>query len=455
MTIESLDLPASSGEREVIFKKKVSNIKHFIPVAPNLFAPFDVALAAGAAALSCNVSIAYFPSLVSVTEILSVAIKKRCRMSAPNRFPIFAVDISAVANQLLRFCAALPRVTLYYAVKCNPDPFLITLLARLGACFDCASQEEIDIVAKALGATEEHATLSDRIIFANPIKDLKDLAHARKVDVSLMTFDSIEELEKIANYYHTARLLLRISVEDSSALCPLSSKFGAQMEEVETILDEIERLGLDLVGVAFHVGSGCTSIMSYEEALIASKDVFNRAANRGMKLRILDIGGGFPGHDDEAPITFLSIAKKVSTLIEALFDHDVKVIAEPGRYLVTGAFTMASQVVMATKSEDRAHYYLSDGVFGSFRDAYLLNVCYPPEILWKENDMDTSKYLSNLYGPTQDPIDIISRGLWMPSLDAGDWLLFKNMGAYTRSLATRRTATKHYDALYFFRMPEA
>lgn len=269
-----------------------------------------------------------------------------------------------------------------------------------------------------------------------------------------MTFDSLDELIKISRYYQQARLLIRLAVNDSSALCPLSSKFGARIEDLGDILAEVEARGLNLVGVAFHVGSGARSVETYLDALKAAREVFDLVEAADLpQLSVLDIGGGFPGWDGEAPITFADIAREVTKCIAQLFREEVKVIAEPGRYFATSALELGAQVVEATESEGRRSYYLTEGVFGSFRDALLLNVEY--EVNWLnmtgEEEEGRAWGWCDLYGPTREPCDVVRRNVWLPKLKAGDWVRFPKLGAYTTCLWTKRSGVERFKTVYCFR----
>lgn len=277
---------------------------------------------------------------------------------------------------------------------------------------------------------------------------------AHRLGIDLMTFDSIDELIKISRYYKKARLLIRIAVNDSSALCPLSSKFGARISDLEDILPQVSARGMNLVGVAFHVGSGARSVETYVDALKAARETFDRVEAAGLpRLSVLDIGGGFPGWDGEAPMTFAEIAKEVTRCIAQLFGDQVKVIAEPGRYFATSAFELGAQVVEATMKGGRRCYYLAEGVFGSFRDALLLNVEY--EVKWldmkREGEDERAWGWCDLYGPTREACDVVRKNVWLPELQAGDWVRFPKLGAYTTCLWTKRSGMERFKTVYCFR----
>lgn len=355
---------------------------------------------------------------------------------------VYIADIGSVIARYFEFVTALPRVTPHYAVKCNPDPVVVRTLALLGANFDCASSEEIKLVA-GLGV----ADLDSRIVYANPCKPVDHIRYAASLGITCMTFDCEDELYKIHGIRCSSRLLLRIAVDDAASLCPLSSKYGASLHDISSILRTASCLGLVVVGVAFHVGSGCTSVAAYISALHRARAVFDCASNLGMQaMSVLDIGGGFPGFDGESPITFSQIAATLRETLDELFDPSVHVIAEPGRYFVSRAFTLATQVVARRKTiPEQNALVIGDGVYGSFKDAILLNLWFKPQGYIKPSCTSSKPYgeeislqrkPTTLYGPTCDARDVVARDVPLPALQAGDWLYFSNMGAYTMSLAT-------------------
>ena len=139
--------------------------------------------------------------------------------------PFYIVSLDKVEEQFNKWVEYLPNVKPYFAVKSNPDDKIIRLLAKLGCGFDCASKNELKNV---LGVVYN----PNRIIFANPCKVSSHLIYARENDIAMMTFDSIEELEKIHNIYPEAQILLRISVDDTNSLCKFNSKFGCPQSNI-------------------------------------------------------------------------------------------------------------------------------------------------------------------------------------------------------------------------------
>lgn len=221
------------------------------------------------------------------------------------------------------------------AVKCNPDPYVLRLLAALGTGFDCASNNEISRVLE-IGDVE-----SSRIIFANPCKAVSFIRNAAKAGVDMMTFDNADELYKIARTHPRAKLVVRILTDDSKSLCRLGLKFGAPLVTVPGLLAKARELKLDVIGVSFHVGSGCFDSSAFADAIMRARSAFDMGKEAGYNFTLLDVGGGF----EDA--TFETNASVLWSSIERFFPdrRSLRIIAEPGRFYVSKAFNLATNVI--------------------------------------------------------------------------------------------------------------
>lgn len=222
------------------------------------------------------------------------------------------------------------------AVKSNPDPYVLHLLAALGIGFDCASHGEISQVLD-IGVDPS------RIIFANPCKPTSFVRSAAKAGVNMMTFDNGDELHKVARVHPGAKLILRILTDDSKSLCRLGLKFGAPLASVPGLLAKAKDLGLDVIGVSFHVGSGCFDANAFGDAVMRAKATFEMGKAAGYEFSLLDVGGGF--EDDN----FERMAGVLRGAIDLHFPSKaadgLRVIAEPGRFYVSRAFTLATNII--------------------------------------------------------------------------------------------------------------
>lgn len=342
-----------------------------------------------------------------------------------NPSPILLIERSALARQYYRFKRNLPHVDPFYAIKANPYPDIIKTFVKLGCGFDVASGNEMNLVLR-LGARP------DRIIFANTIKSIPDIQAAHKSGVKFMTFDNEPELYKIAKHAPLTRVLVRIKVVNMGSQVELSLKFGADVDQAVFLLGKAKALGLRPEGVCFHVGSQCMKAENYVEALRVTANIFENARKEGLPLTTLDIGGGFliRHFDHETGPAFEDMAREIKKEIRHLFPKNVKVMAEPGRFLAGPAGTLVTQVVGRTFRNNRNYYYLNDGVYADFSGIVFDNCKYEIKTLRRGQ-----KFLSTVAGPTCDSFDVISQSEELPELDVGNVVYVRNIGAYSTASA--------------------
>ena len=258
--------------------------------------------------------------------------------SAEDQDPAFVVDLSVVMRKLSDWKRLMPRIHPFYAIKCNGDDAICRMLADSGCGFDCASKAEIE-AALAYGAPPH------LIIYANPCKQASMLRYARSVGVTKMTADNVEELYKIKQIHPEAEVVLRIAVDDSKSVCRFNSKFGAPPAEWDALLATCRDVGLDVAGFSFHVGSGCGDLKPFADAVGSAREAFDLAASYGFTPKLLDCGGGYPGHDEG--YSFAEVAAVLREAVDHYFppEEGVTVIAEPGRYMVSASHTYAVAVI--------------------------------------------------------------------------------------------------------------
>lgn len=346
------------------------------------------------------------------------------------------VDVGLIAERFSLWQENFPNIVPYYAVKTNNDYVMTSVLASLGIGFDCASKNEIEQIIS-------HGVDPSRIIFAHPRKPASAIHYANEMGVNLLTFDSIDELHKLLKLYPQANLVLRIKTDDAMSVSPLSQKFGATMKESYEILDEGFSKGAHIIGIAFHVGSNCIHLESYQKAIFDAAALFHYSDERwNKKLSLLDLGGGWPGTDDQS---FIIIAELINELLPIYFPKGTKYIAEPGRFFASQTTTLVMKVLGKKKleTENKIQYYLTNGAYGFFISSIYFN--HDQEKISTEGWIFkplSKKAPSNqlfqtlLWGPTCDSGDKIVDGLLLPEMEAEDFLAVENAGSYTKSLET-------------------
>src|SRR6202167_355951 len=280
--------------------------------------------------------------------------------------PCLVVDLDVVRENYGAFAKALPDSRVFYAVKANPAPELLTLLVALGSCFDTASVAEIEMVLAA-GATPE------RISYGNTIKKERDIARAYELGVRLFAVDCEAEVEKIARAAPGSRVFCRILCDNNGAEWPLSRKFGCAPAMAGRVLEQAHRLGLVAYGLSFHVGSQQPNPKSWDTALKASAAIFRDLAERGIGLQMVNLGGGFPAK-------YLKDVPAVKTYGQAIFralrkhfgNRIPETIIEPGRGLVGNAGVIEAEVVLISRKSEEEQIrgvYLDTGKLNGLRGA--------------------------------------------------------------------------------------
>jgi len=374
---------------------------------------------------------------------MSIAQKKKTQKKSSELEAFYLINLAKVVKAYEVFVENLPRVRPYYAVKCNSDPAILRLLNELGAGFDCASKKELEIIESL------NLNISKDVIFANPCKMLSHIEYAQKIGVEYTTLDNVTELQKISKHWNNASVVLRIAVDDSNSHCQFSSKFGASYGECEQIFEISKENKINIVGISFHVGSGCFSVESFLNAIKKAKKIFDLGKKFDFHLKLLDIGGGFPGSTSSKP-SFVDMAKKIQPLIDELFDKDITVIAEPGRYFASECHTLVCNIfgkreVFSKKQLDlneidqQYMYYANDGIYNSFSCLFFdhVDINVHPFSTKKNFNEVQDKYKSKIFGPTCDALDVICSNTLLPKLEIGDWFYVTEFGAYTRSSSTK------------------
>ena len=282
------------------------------------------------------------------------------------------------------------------------------------------------------------------------------MRYAAQRGVTQTTFDNADELFKVKALFPAAELLLRLRTDDSTATIPLSLKFGSPLHCTGELLYLARDLGLAVVGISFHIGSGASDPHSFTKAVRDARIVFDQAAGIGHRMRTLDIGGGFT-----SDARFEEMARTLAESLDVYFppERGVYIMGEPGRYYVESAFTLACNVIARREVREPmigapSSYmlYLNNGIFGDFLNVVFEPRRLAPRILRRSHTDDSfvtdaddvddggsgKGVECSVWGPTCDGTDCVSRSCRLPEVvRVGDWLAFEGMGAYTTCLATR------------------
>lgn len=358
--------------------------------------------------------------------------KLRAFLAEGHPTPYLAVDLDLVEARYRALASALPGVRLLYALKANPLPRVVERIAALGGGFDTASPSEI---VQALAAGADPADIA----YGNTIKKAADIAKAHRLGVRLFAFDSPGELDKLAVAASGAHVFCRIAVGGAGADWPLSRKFGCSPDEAVELLVAARPLGLEPWGVSFHVGSQQRDPHGWDAPIATAAEVFARCAARGVRLGMVNIGGGFPATLREPVPPPADYGAAIMAAVRDSFGSRAPdLVAEPGRGLVGDAGVIDTEVVLvALKDHDglrRRWVYLDIGKFHGLAETMEEAIRYP--VVSRRSGPDAPVVLA---GPTCDSADVLYErsDYRLPTdLTAGDRLLILGTGAYTSSYST-------------------
>lgn len=343
--------------------------------------------------------------------------------------PFYVLSLEDICNKWRKWIEKIPRVTPFYALKCNDNEHVVKTLAELGAGFDCASRKEISQILN-VGIDK------DRIVYTHTAKQVSHLKFSSQEGIKKLTFDSIEELRKIKTYHPNAEVVLRIRFDASSSIINLGLKFGCDPDtEALDFIRACKEMKMNLVGISFHVGSGTLDHEIFEHALAKVRELFEHAKGVEFDLNFVDIGGGFIGYD----LNNLDLyAASINRGIEKYFsDPKITIISEPGRYFVDSALKIATQVVLKKNGSDgQIHYYMNEGIYMSFLISFIYEEKLKFDIIRKTPKSIAIEKLSTVWGCTCNSKDKIIKDVKLQELEIGDWLIFHNMGAYTNTVST-------------------
>jgi len=336
----------------------------------------------------------------------------------------------ALKNQWSLWRKSLPYIQPYYAVKCNNNPILMGSLAQMGSGFDCASLREVKEVRSL-------AKSKIPIVFAHPCKINHEIAEVQDLSVDTTVVDSPEEVAKIKAKGWKGTVLVRLLVDDKGSKQPFGAKFGAPASWWTDICKELIKHDVVCSGFSFHVGSECQEPLNYYNAIktgAAFTDLLH--TYQKQKIQTIDIGGGFLGSEQN----LVACADQINRAQQEFFNPNfrpIQWIAEPGRYFASSFLSLYVPVIGKKKrlSGPGYRYTINESIYGSFS-----NIPFdhqkPVPIPLRKNTSNETLFPAEIYGRTCDSGDCLGKDYMLPELEEGDWLLFRDMGAYTTVTAS-------------------
>jgi len=337
--------------------------------------------------------------------------------------PYLLVDRDVIKEKISLIGKGINRAKVFYAVKANPDIDVLRLLSEMEIGFEIASEGELRIL-KELNVAPE------RIITSNPIKTFYFMAEARDYGVKYYAFDSKAEVDKLSRYIPGCSVYVRLTVNNEGSEWPLSKKFGLEIEEAVEAIVYARDKGLNAVGITFHVGSQCNNVYNWHGAIEKAHEVWEMVEEKGIKLQILNIGGGYPVRYTKNVTDIKGIEKRIAKALRQKFPDDVEIFIEPGRSVVGDAGVFVATVIGKARREDENWLYIDVGVFNGLMES-VGGIKYTYVVGSRQS---LKKW--TIAGPSCDSFDVIDRDVELPEPEVGNRILILSTGAYTISYAS-------------------
>jgi ornithine decarboxylase len=338
------------------------------------------------------------------------------------------MDLDTITRAYRAFGEVMPDVRLHYAMKCNPDPRVLRHLHGLGCAFEIASSAELAAVT-ALGVQPRD------VLFSNPVKMWRHVREAHTAGLYRFAADSSGELHKLAAHAPGAAVYARLSTSPADSQVPSEGKFGVDTHAARRLLREAVDLGLRPYGITFHVGSQMIDPTAWDAAIERSARLMTDLLDDGIRVEMLDVGGGFPARYAWYTPCLADIATHIRTAVRRYLPYPVDLVAEPGRALVAEAGTMVATVIGVAERRGRRWVHLDVGAFNGMMEALETGnrLQYPVT----DSRRAVERLPCHLTGPTCDSQDTVLHDVALSATIAvGDTVFIHSAGAYTTSYAS-------------------
>jgi ornithine decarboxylase len=346
--------------------------------------------------------------------------------------PFLIGDLDLLAERFARFMSALPRVRPHYAVKCNSAPEVLQTASAAGAGFEVASLGELRMLQQ-LGVDPAD------VLYSNTVKPAAHIAGAADAGVWRFAVDSEGEVEKVARNAPGSAVYVRMRVDDSHSVFPLSRKFGAEAHHARALLLEAERLGLQPYGLTFHVGSQSVATSAWVQAIASAGRTMRQLLGDGITLHMLDIGGGFPAFYGDPIPSIDQIGAVIESALDELLPYvPAMVVAEPGRHIVAETAVMVTSVLGREERAGEDWLYVDVGAYNGMMETQQTVGQWRFPLWTSRPDHAVVPHVPyTVTGPTCDSSDTMFYGANLPvTLAEDDRLFIASAGAYTLSYAS-------------------
>ncbi|HEX7369612.1 MAG TPA: bifunctional aspartate kinase/diaminopimelate decarboxylase [Rhodanobacteraceae bacterium] len=342
--------------------------------------------------------------------------------------PRYAYHLPTVRERAraLRALKSIDRV--YYAIKANPHPEILRVIAQAGLGFECVSPGELDAVDAIVEARE-----SPRLFTPN-FAPRTDYARAVARDF-LVTLDAMHPLEHWPELFARRGIMLRVDLgrglghHDKVRTGGVASKFGLPLDQFDSFLELARKHDVRVIGLHAHLGSG---ILDASHWSVACGQLASLAERVGS-VRVLNLGGGLgvPSHPGEAELDLAAVDAALAEVRRAYPHYELWL--EPGRWLVADAGVLLARVTQVKHKGARKYLGCDAGMHALIRPA-LYDAWH--EIVNLSRIDARADALYQVVGPICESGDVLGADRHLPRSDEGDVLLVARAGAYGEAMAS-------------------
>lgn len=352
--------------------------------------------------------------------------------------PLYVYHHEAILANYRRLAEAFAPVQplIAYSMKCNSNRAILRALIAEGAGLDIVSVGELE---RGLAAGADPG----RTIFAGVGKTREEIDAALRAGILAFNVESEPEAEAIAAVARKRRRQAPIAVRVNPDVDPEThryittgrkeNKFGIPFRKVRRLCRRLaEMKGVRLVGLHSHIGSQILKPDGYVAALERLSELLLRLRRDGHAIELFNFGGGFGiGYEDDQPP--LDVAALAQRLVPMLAELDVRVIFEPGRYIVGPAGFLLTRTIYIKQGEVKRYAIvdaaMNDLLRPSHYEAYhrILVDGAPPRGKQRSHDV---------VGPVCESGDFLGKDRMFAPVEAGDLMLVCDAGAYGMAMAS-------------------
>lgn len=314
---------------------------------------------------------------------------------------------------------------IFFSVKSNNQVPVLSRLLHLGSSFEIGSLGELNML-------EQYGVTPNRIVYSNPVKIQNHISEAAIYGIDNYAVDCKSEIDKVSRYAPGSSVYIRLTISNEGAAWALTRKFGAKPGNVVQLFRYAVEQGLKPGGITIHVGWNNNHIATWDKTMQIVENVIGDCSSNGIYLKFIDLGGGFPAHLINQYDALHKIAETIKPYLYTFrHKHGLRIIAEPGSFLVANTSAMIVQVFDIIERNNVKWVFINSGINQGF---YWIQTGLEYGITMLRKSSKAKKEQFIVTGPTCDTHDIFSESIELPAdIAVGDYLIVFPAGAYINS----------------------